>query len=370
MLYSKIADLKKSVKVDMAKRTKPVEFYEFLGTLKGRRCFVAVLGSPDPDGMASAWAVSMIARSLGIDLPIFGFEVISRPDNMEFLRLLKVPMTMVRDPEILQGYDGFIAVDRQNPWLPKDVKNPPPLLGHIDHHQKSPTGAVFSDVRQNVGSTSTILTQYLEDLKEHLDTNADAFRRLCTALMVGIRTDTDGLLRANSQDFSAAAFLARHTDTDFMYGIMKKPVGERFLDSLRSVLNTMKRTPYLCVAYAGQVAREARDTLGQCTDFLLHSEGVRTVVVFGLIDGDVVGSMRTMDPALDPYPFLVSAFQKHLSTELNAGGRRFAGGFQFEIENLFDAPDVSEEEIYQKVFDILLTRAHRRYVMQKSRSRS
>lgn len=353
----------------MAKRTKAEEFYEFLETLRERHCFVAVLGSPDPDGMASAWAVSMIAGTLGIELPIFGFEVISRPDNMEFLQSLKVPITMVRDPEILQGYDGFIAVDRQNPWLPRDVKSPPPLLGHIDHHQKEPTQAVFSDIRQTVGSASTILTQYLDALRDHLDTDADAFRRLCTALLVGIRTDTDGMLRANAQDLRAAAFLSRYADTDYLYKIMKKPVGERFLVSLRQVLTTMVSTPYLCVAYAGKIPRTARDTIGQSSDFLLHSEGVTTVVVFGIMDGDVVGSMRTIDHSLDPYPFLVSAFQGHLSSELNAGGRHFAGGFQFEAKKLIGHEDDEGEAFYKAIFDILLNRAHKRYIMQKSRSK-
>jgi len=353
----------------MGKSTRAEKFYEFLESLRGRRCFVAVLGSPDPDGMASAWAVSMIAGSMGIELPIFGFEVISRPDNMEFLQLLKVPMIMVRDPEILQGYDGFIAVDRQSPWLPRYLKNPPPLLGHIDHHKKEPTQAIFSDVRQTVGSASTILTQYLDVLQEHLDTDSDAFKRLCTALLVGIRTDTDGMLRANSQDLKAAAFLSRYADTDYLYQIMKKPVGEMFLVSLRKVLTTMVKTPYLCVAYAGRLPREARDTIGQSTDFLLHSEGISTVVIFGIIDGDVVGSMRTMDHSLDPYPFLVSAFQKYLLSELNAGGRHFAGGFQFEAVNLIGHEDDGEEEFYKAIFDILQNRAHKRYIMQKSRSK-
>ena len=351
----------------MGNSLKAQEFLEFLKGLKGKRVFAAVLGSPDPDGMASAWAVSYIAKHVGVEIPILVFEVISRPDNWEFVNRLKVPLKFIRNPETVQGFEGFIAVDRQNPILPRDIINPPPVIAHIDHHQPEPTGALFSDVRQNVGSASTILALYLDALKNHIRRDTEVYRRLATALLVGIRTDTDGMLRANSLDYRAASTLAPYINSDDLYAIMEKPIGEAFLKTLKNVLNTLQRFPYLTVGFAGKVARTARDTIGQSADFILHSEGVHTVVIFGVMDGDVVGSMRTTDEKLQPYQYLLSAFQKHLKAPLNAGGRRFAGGFQFSISSLFGDHEPTLEEIGEKVADLLIDRAKKRFLAQNSR---
>ena len=350
--------------VKLMKSEAALKFLDFLESIKDKRCFIAVLGSPDPDGMASAWAIAYIAKSVGVELPIFAFEVISRPDNWEFVDRLKVPMKFIRNPEIIHGFDGYIAVDRQNPMLPKDVVNPPPVLAHIDHHQPSPTGAIFKDIRQNVGSASTILSFYLETLKDKIPRDNDVFKRLATALLIGIRTDTDAMLKANSLDYKAASYISPWVIAEHLYAIMEKPVGEAFLKTLRNVLNTLEKYPYIAVGFAGRIPKEHRDTIGQSADFILHSEGVNTVVIFGIMGDDIVGSMRTTDENLHPYSYLLSAFQKYLKRPINAGGRRFAGGFQFEISSLMDDPAASDEEIARRVMELLIQRGKRRYFAQ------
>ena len=73
----------------------------------------------------------------------------------------------------------------------------------IDHHPERPGyDAVFRDIRPNYGATATILTEYIRAA------GLDLFPRLATALVYGIKSDTQLLGRETSpQDMTAFAYL-------------------------------------------------------------------------------------------------------------------------------------------------------------------
>src|SRR5690606_5277470 len=105
----------------------------------------------------------------------------------------------------LRRFDRAIVVDVQ----PHDFDGDGPRFAVIDHQPLEPRlSAEFLDVRPGLGATATMLTQYLR---------ADAEQRispqLATALVHGIRTDTDTLTRGvTPYDVEAYAFLQSRAD--------------------------------------------------------------------------------------------------------------------------------------------------------------
>ena len=336
--------------VNGAKMKEVDALLEFLKKLKGKRIFVSVLGSPDPDGLASAWALKVIARFAGVDAEIFYFEELSRPDNIEFLHCLKIPATMWPKDATLDGvFDGYAAVDRQNPDLPVPFQIP--LLIHIDHHADSEKKALFSLRRDDVGSTSTIMIDLLQPYLHSIFADEDERKRLCTALMFGIRTDTMDFITATAKDFEASATILPFVDTGALRRLSATPVGVPFLKTLEKALGSMKIVKSMLVAYAGEVLPKARDSIGQTADFLLRVKGVETAVVFGIVKGFVVGSLRTKNESLDTARTLRDALEPVTKNHVDCGGRKFAGGFQVPLKNF---TNLSKDEIGEVVAQALL----------------
>ena len=62
------------------------------------------------------------------------------------------------------------------------------------------------------------------------------------------------------------------------------------------------------LAGVGRVSPLNRDAIAQAADFILRREDIDTVVVFGLVDDRIDGSLRTNRPSVDPAAFMASAF--------------------------------------------------------------
>lgn len=342
------------------------ELLDVLRRYQGRRLFVAVLGSPDPDGLASAWALKLLAREAGATLDILTFEVVSRPDNVAFVQQLGIPFRQVTRQLPRLGYAAYAVVDRQNGHLPVPVRRGLPMIIHIDHHVPVPTGAQFSQQEPGFGSTCAIMAYHFATLFRtgHVDPNEAC--RVATALMHGIRTDTGDFVTCGALDFRAASLLAPLVSTELSRSIVNMPLGRTFLDTLTVALPTVLTRDGLTIAYAGKVGRRARDTIGQTADFLIRTEGTRTVVVFGLVNGSYVGSLRTSSPTFDPYDFLDDALSDRLGFPVDCGGRAFAGGFQVPLASM---PGDDEEASRAILIDAILDTWNRRETALRRLSR-
>lgn len=342
---------------------------ELLGVLRrfqGKRIFAAVLGSPDPDGLASAWALKLLAREAGATMDILTFEVVSRPDNVAFVQQLEIPFRQVTRRLPRLGYAGYAVVDRQNVHLPVPVRRQLPLIAHIDHHVPVPTGAMFTQQEPGVGSTCSILAHHYTYLVRANRVDPGEACRVATALMHGIRTDTGDFVTCGSVDFQAAALLVPLASVELSRSIVNMPLGRAFLDTLSAALASATTHDGLSIAFAGKVGRQARDTIGQSADFLIRAEGTQTAVVFGLVNGAYVGSLRSSIPTFAPYDFLDEALSSRLGFPVDCGGRAFSGGFQVALSTV-PAPD--EESARRLLIEGLMDTWKRREVAQRRSAR-
>lgn len=304
-----------------------------LEAARGSRVLIVIKGHPDPDSIASALATRHLARAFEISTTIVYFDEISHPENRALVKSLEMDLRQYREDMDLEDFDFMSFVDTQTPHLPVRVAKPPEILTFVDHHKiVGGFEGRFIDIREDSGATSSIYAEYLEHSPFGLRLGSGEDTRLATALMHGIRTDTDGMLLATPIDFRAAAYLRQFIDVDLLRLISKQSISARTMEIIQRGLNNKVIRSTFLVAGVGFVREEDRDGIAQTADFLLRHEGIETAVVFGIVNGDVVdGSLRTNSPTIDPDAWLKALFGADSAGRHYGGGRRNKGGFRIPL---------------------------------------
>jgi nanoRNase/pAp phosphatase (c-di-AMP/oligoRNAs hydrolase) len=304
----------------------------------GGRHVVVIRGYPDPDSLASGWAHARLAASIGIECDIAHQPLVSRAENRAMVNLLELPLVRITGPEDLDRYRALSLVDTNSIELPRSAGLP--CVSIVDHHSiAGKIEADFVDIRPNLGATSTIYTEYLRAAPGRVFENGGITTRLATALAYGIRSDTDDLLRAAAADVHALGDLTEYVDADLLGGLMRYAIPAASMRIMRRALEEMQLEGTWAFAGVGEVRPQDRDAIGQAADFLLRRDGIKTVIVFGLIEGWIDGSLRTNDPAVDPATWLRDGFGIGPLGLPYGGGRRGKGGFQIPLGPLAGCPD-------------------------------
>jgi nanoRNase/pAp phosphatase (c-di-AMP/oligoRNAs hydrolase) len=277
--------------------------------------------------------MQQMADHHGLEGVILYFDDISHEENRALVK--KIGVEMVRyDPKFsFDGFDGYAMVDAQVPELPVNPGRPLPLIAFIDHHKTlGTTSAEFVDIREDAGSTSSLFTEYLAAGAMPLQPRDPEHEKLATALMHGIRTDTDDFFAAREIDYHAAAFLAPFADLDLLRVISFQTISPRTMDvTQRALENKIIRDTFL-LAGVGFVREEDRDAIGQAADYLVRREGIDTVIVYGIVnDRWIDGSLRTTSAKIDPDRLLKELFGTDEAGRPYGGGRSEKGGFRIPI---------------------------------------
>jgi nanoRNase/pAp phosphatase (c-di-AMP/oligoRNAs hydrolase) len=164
-----------------------------------------------------------------------------------------------------------------------------PRLAVIDHHP--PEGgyrAEFLDVRPGYGSVATMATEYLRA--------TDAGRigpLLATALLHGIRTDTDSLSRAVSpDDVQAYAFLQGLADLALLRRIEKPTYSLEVARAYGRALADVRAADGIVLAHAGELEQDATHLLPEIADFCLAIETATLAVATGYVGDELVFTLR------------------------------------------------------------------------------
>lgn len=262
--------------------------------------------NPDPDAISSAMALAEIAKHANpksLATRIFYEGSIGHQENRTFVNLLDIKMELMT-PESLQKCTYIALVDSSAPGANNDVPPQTKINIIIDHHKDGRHLAAqntFIDIRPGVGATASILTQYLQELDVPVD------KRVATALLYGIRTDTREFKRnVTPQDLNYAGFLLPLTDADLLDKIMSPSMSQETLDVIGTAINKRKIQSGYLFANVGYVMN--RDALPQAADILITLEGVNTALVYGITDNAIVITARNRDIRLHIGNALSEAF--------------------------------------------------------------
>jgi nanoRNase/pAp phosphatase (c-di-AMP/oligoRNAs hydrolase) len=202
-----------------------------------------------------------------------------------------------------------------------------------------PPKARFVDMRPDVGATATIFVEYLQELAP-LDAEHEDDRRIATALMHGLSTDTDDFTLARGVDFRAAGQIAEIVDRDLITDLARRLIAPSAMDVIARALASLVVRRNFAMAGVGFVPDGDRDTIAQAADFLVRREDIDTVVVYGVVgERFIEGSLRTHSASVDPAAWLEQAFGFDDKGRAYGGGRRDKGGFRIPIGFLGRATD-------------------------------
>jgi len=246
---------------------------------------ILIHADPDPDAVSSALAVVELLGGSHERTPIVALTDITRPENRRMVELLHIQVTVVTEAE-LRHFDRIITVDTQPRGLQREGK---PRVAVIDHHPiEHDYDADFFDVRPEYGSAAAILTEYLRASPQR-----DVSKDLATALLFGMKTDTDSLMRGvTPADVTAYAFLQSHADLQLVRRFERPSYRAVTAQSFGSALATANCDGELCVAYLGEITTQESHALADLADFCLSIENVTWVASAAVVDGRMVMSIR------------------------------------------------------------------------------
>jgi nanoRNase/pAp phosphatase (c-di-AMP/oligoRNAs hydrolase) len=320
-------------------------FRQTLERHRGQRQVVLLQDFPDPDALSSAWTYKLIAQKYDIQCDLVYAGTLSHQENIALVKLTGLPVQRWALPTLkskdLSVYHGCVLVDNQGTTcqlLPSIQQSSVPIAVIIDHHSmQGDIKAEFVDIRPHTRATATILTQYLQAGLLKLDTNTHEHVKCATALMHGLRSDTNRLMQAQEEDFLAAAYLSRFYDAQLLNAVLQSSRSRPVMEvTERSLKNRIVQNNF-SIAGVGYLRYDDRDAIPQAADFLVTEENVHTAVVYGIVQDEdedielVVGSLRTNKLTLDPDEFIKEAFGQDAQGRFFGGGRLQAGGFEIPL---------------------------------------
>ena len=312
---------------------------------RGENQIVVMQDFPDPDALSSAWAYQIIAEQYDIHCDIVYAGTLSHQENVALVKLTGLPakrwgVHTLKDRD-LSVYHGCVFVDGQgtNSQLTTLVKQAKiPIIAVIDHHtRQGDLDAEFVDIRPQIRATAAMLTQYIQKGLINFNTSDTIHVKCATALMHGLRSDTNNLMQAQECEFIAAGYLSRFYDAQLLNAVLQSARSRRVMDVIeRALKNRIIKNNY-SIAGVGYLRYDDRDAIPQAADFLVTEENVHTALVYGIVHDEdedielVIGSMRTSKITLDPDEFLKEAFGQDNQGRFFGGGRYMAGGFEIPI---------------------------------------
>ncbi len=261
---------------------------KLLTLLKGKRKVLIITHeNPDPDSIAAAFGLKHLFRKIaGISSVIAYSGIIGRAENRAMIKILGIDLVPLNTVSP-RNFSVIAVVDCQphtgNLDLPKGVF--PSII--IDHHplRKTSLKAEYLDIPKDVGSTSTIVTQYLRSSGVEVD------RKVATALYYGIKSDTRDLGRQSTDaDIRASIHLFPHILQKKLSRIEHPDKPRQYFEELNSVLNSARIFGDAIISRLDVISWP--EMIGEFADELIQLEGIRWCMCYGRHNGSVLFSIR------------------------------------------------------------------------------
>jgi nanoRNase/pAp phosphatase (c-di-AMP/oligoRNAs hydrolase) len=289
----------------------------FLEAVSGRPVTIVTHDNPDPDAIASGWALWVLLRKTRDQAArLIGRGAIVRAENQHMLRVLRPPLDLVDD--IPDGQTAVVLVD----CAPTASNHP--LKGSsiwpvavIDHHEPSQEGfrVAHRDIRPRAAATAGICAGYLRE--QSLEPEAE----LATALLYAIRTEITGPeARLTRTDRGIIAWLSGYADHGVLAEIEAAPLSHAYFSDLLLALENVFIYEDTAVCFLPQAS--GTEIVGEVADLLIRCEGVHRVLCGAAIGNDLIVSARTTSQGGDVLPLLRST----LNGFGNWGGHKHRGG--------------------------------------------
>jgi nanoRNase/pAp phosphatase (c-di-AMP/oligoRNAs hydrolase) len=232
--------------------------------------------NPDPDALASGVGLQyLLKRLLGVDAILAHTGQVGRAENRAMLRYLGIQIIPAYKVDYAE-HDLVLVVDTHpgsgTCRLPEGVV--PDVV--VDHHPVTATvGEVaFPFLDASFGSTSTMVASLM------VDNGIPIEARVATALVYGIKTDTQDLSRsAGPEDERIYREVYASADKRILGRIERSRLPQEYFQVLERGLRHARVTDFAVTTYLGAVRHS--DAVAEIADILFRLEGMKWAMVAG-----------------------------------------------------------------------------------------
>jgi len=333
-------------------KAKVEAFVQFVRDNKDKQWIVCSHNNPDPDSLASGYGMQRILQFLGVELiSLYYCGDISHPQNTAMRNVLDIPFqkwskeietsiaSRIQDVRV-------IYVDCTGPTQ-KNMSIPFKPHIAIDHHKAVAEKDVLF-IHDEVGACATLILDLMLSLPPVVDgekrfhcfdPEVDGMRDICTALAVGIRTDTMEFISETTteQDYRAFRILSQYLGFDQFNRIVNYELPPYVFDHEEIAWkNRLAVAPNL-ISGLGFVESSKSDCIPYVADKMMRLQGMQTVVIYAIVGDSIRASVRTTSAAHDAQGLVAEIFG-----DSNGGAKRGIGGAcvslgPFNVEEMTDA---------------------------------
>ncbi len=307
------------------------------------RILILLHNEPDPDAMASGLALRTVLHRTRTTAVIAALEGVTRPENMRMVNLLDIHVETIA-PESIQEFDRVCMVDVQPHYFPGLDR----VDLVIDHHpEQHGYNAVFKDIREDFGSTCTILTEHLRAI------DASISERTATAMLYAIKSDTLFFNRqANRCDIDAFSYLYPLADANLIRKMEGAEITMERLQLITRATRQGRMVEQVFSVFLGDVPRD--DAIPYVADFFLQLENVRWTLVSGVVNGTFVMSVRNLGYTKNAGDFV----RRYFVDIGSAGGHRAMAKAVIALDAFQARFGAIDDDIGRKMSELLLEFLH------------
>lgn len=345
----------KSQSVDNHKK----DFLNLVELNKNKTTIIVVHDNPDPDAIASAFAIRFLLKSLGMNSEIiYAGEIDFR--NLSLQNVLKIPLKQITQKDHEYKENSFVIfIDcanskQQNVSIPLS----PDIV--IDHHKTLPDNECLF-IHEDVGSCSALVTNLINEIEELkntkiFDPDNEKVAYLATALAIGIKTDTQDFTQEQTTDLDHEAyrFLIKLADKDKFKKIINYELPPYVFDSINLAWENRSAKNPNFITGLGFLDENRKGCISYLADMYMRLQGIQTALVYAIIGDQIICSGRTNSSAFDEQSLINAVFGEDMG-----GGKEGMFGAKIEFD-IFKPTDMEEED-RSKLWDLVKRTIEKRF---------
>jgi nanoRNase/pAp phosphatase (c-di-AMP/oligoRNAs hydrolase) len=307
--------------------------------LKGHIVFLQTHNFPDPDALGAAYGLQMFLQAHGVPATICYAGKIEKNSTRRMMEEFGIKAVPIEELAHMTAEDYIVTVDAQ-----KYNSNVTDFVGDevacVDHHPTMiPCHYQYSDIRI-CGACCSIIASYF------IDSNTSMDRNTATALLYGLKMDTDSFNRGVTDfDIEMYAYLNRLADIQKITSMYNNNMGIEDLYAYGEAIRNIQI--YENVGFA-KISFDCPDALiAMISDFILGLDVVGFSVIYALRNGGYKFSVRNETAIYHAGTITAEALK-----DLGGGGGHFsmAGGVitSDKVALLGDDPDFRIRELFLK----------------------
>ncbi len=300
-------------------------FRRLLRLLQGKRnILVTTHRYPDPDALASGWSLCLLLET---QLPNASITMSVKDNIVGGVNEMFVRKTNLKlapwDDAALGRFDAIILTD----VTPTGTYSPLPEgctpLAVIDHHRtRRKPKCPFSDIRPDVGATSSIIFSYYMEVEQGISPD------LAASLLYAIESDLAGAAgQPGELDNVALSALTLLADTRKLYQMRYVDLPQSYYICYSSGMSNAMYYDSAILSHLDTI--DSPEKPAMVADFLLRFEPVVWALVTAVYENRLVISLRTSSGKLSAADMI----RRLLRDDGEGGGHRTKAGGFIPLEN-------------------------------------